>query len=110
MGRFIPIGISRCRSCSGGLACDHTFEIWILQPRSKDVDQVVIFFGFLPGGANRIVIGLTSHGDGVTALYNAVVRLLLRWDIIVAKPLALNRRDDPCIPSTIFSSASNSCE
>src|ERR1700687_2202867 len=54
------------------------FELGVLHPGSKNVQQVIVVVPDEPGGADRVIIDLLSFGGGVPALDNTATRHSLR--------------------------------
>ena len=75
-------------------------KVGVLEARAEHVDEVVVPFDDLPGGADRIVVGLARHRGDVPTL-DAAHGGALGQLVIVAEPVAPNEialeRDGPLL-------------
>src|SRR5260370_4638286 len=77
-------------------ACDLAPKGGVLEPRAKDVDEIVIRLDHAPGCTDRIVIGLTGHHGDVPALHDQIAwtgpgRLVIKPEPVRLDGIAFER-------------------
>src|SRR5439155_21573316 len=70
--------------------CDLAPKVGVLEPRAKDVDEIVIRLDHAPGCTDRIVIGLTGHHGDVPALHDQIAWTRLGRLVIKPEPVPLD--------------------